>query len=339
MSKLSPKLMLKKIIQANLIGRSGSNYPTGIKWQRMYTKHHPEIYVVVNGSEGEPATAKDGFILKNYLSGLLDGVRYAYKIFPQTRKIYIYLRKDYYAKYRASIEDHPEIKGLPIVVFKKPGGYLCGENTVLLNAIEGKRLEPRRKPPYCSQVGIKAKPTLVNNLETFFRVGEIINGCYKETRFYTISGEVENPGVFDLPLKLTVAELLKATKNRLSENYFVQVGGGAIGLYHPYYEAYRVLANNGTGSCIVYDSRKTSFKALIYEKLNFLINQNCGKCTPCREGIFRMRQMVKENKVSCFWLRQIASVLSQSSFCGLGTGAGLSLVSLIDSKQAIWPKE
>ena len=327
--------IIEKIKSSGLTGRGGAGYPTGLKWESMYNSSYSEIYIVVNGSEGEPATEKDGYILENYLTELVEGVRIAYKIFSHTKKIYFYLRKDYFQKYKKLIEK--KTSGLPVVVFKEPGGYLCGENTTLINSIEGKRLEPRRKPPYCSQVGLWGLPTLVNNIETFYRVYQIVNNQYKKTRFYTLTGEITNPGVYDLSLDLSLKQLFEKTDNQLTENHFVQVGGGASGQYFSYDELESQSANLGTGAVIVYNCQKIDFFQLMKIKLDFLLKENCGKCTPCREGLFVLKQMIEKKQISD-QMRLIFSALKKTSFCGLGEGAGVSFISLWNKKDKIWKK-
>ena len=337
MNQQSPEELLAKIAKAKLIGRGGSGYSTAIKWKEMYDKHHPLVYVAVNGSEGEPGTLKDGYILEHHISQLLEGLLATYTIFPQTKTIYLYLRNDYFETYEKVIttELKKSYPSLPVTVFKEPGGYLCGENTVLINAIEGRRLEPRRKPPYISEVGLFGLPTLVNNLETFYQIGQIANDVYDDTRLYSITGDVPHAGVFIASTSISVSDLLKQTHNEIP-NSFVQLGGGASGIYVTADEFTTTLANRGTGAVLVYDSTTHTLMELLNEKFSFLINENCGKCTPCREGIFRLHEMVENNTWDETRAIDIAAALSKTSFCGLGLGAGVALTSLLEKKTRIW---
>lgn len=329
--------LIQKIIDSGLCGRGGANYPTGIKWQQIAQKNHPEIYIVVNGSEGEPGTLKDGFILANHLKELIGGIKIAYQIFPQTKKIYLYLRKDYFKKYQKEIDALKE--NLPITAFKEPGGYLCGENTVLINSIEGKRFTPRSKPPYLSEVGLWGKPTIVNNIETFYRVYQIINKQYHQTRFYSITDTKNGQQtVADLPLNFSIYQVLKKTGflPSNSENFFVQVGGGAAGEFFIHDEIRNQTANLGTGAIIIYYQKNTSLASLIKEKLNFLTKENCGKCTPCREGLYYLLQQQKNNHLDDPKIPDIIDNLINASFCGLGEGAGTAFKSLWMKKEKIW---
>jgi NADH:ubiquinone oxidoreductase subunit F (NADH-binding) len=336
MKKISRQKILAKVVKSKLVGRGGSGYSTADKWTRMTDKNPELMYMVVNGSEGEPLTKKDEYILENRLDQLMRGVAYGYKLFPQTKTIYIYLRKDFFGKYKVKIEHLAKEFELPVVVFKEPGGYLCGENTTLINTIEGKRWEPRGKPPYCSDFGIWGKPTLVNNIETFFRVGEIVEGNYKNSRFYTISGEVKYPGVYDKSCEISLTELLSETKNLLTQNNFMQIGGGASGLYYASYEISKCLPNTGTGAVAVYDSKKITFEQLMKSKLEFLLKENCGKCIPCREGVYRLDELVRKDEINIKMIKKICLAMAKTSFCGLGIGAGESLLSLVLKKDNIW---
>lgn len=335
---MNPLEIIEKIKKSGLCGRGGAGYPTGIKWEQMYKKNPPLIFICVNGSEGEPGTKKDGYILENYLKELIESIKIAYQIFPQTKEIYIYLRKDYYEKYKKPIEN---LKGnLPIIVFEEPGGYLCGENTVLVNTIEGKRWEPRRKPPYLSEKGLWGAPTIVNNIETFYRIYEIVQNKYQNKRFYTIDGDIKNPGVYDLSIDLTIKEILDITNNKINQNQFVQLGGGASGIFYTLDEISSVSANYGTGVILVYNKTKTNLIDIFKEKLSFLTAENCGKCTPCREGLYQLYQLTLNNKLLDEKNNQLVENLIENlkiaSFCGLGEGAGVAFSSLWQKKNKIW---
>ena len=335
MKKISGKEVLDKVIESGLVGRGGAGYSTAVKWDRMSKNNHELIYMVVNGSEGEPLTKKDEYILDNKIEMLMRGVAYAYKLFSQTKTIYIYLRKDLYARYKRDLERLGVKFGLPVEVFREPGGYLCGENTTLINTIDKKRWEPRLKPPYCSVCGIHEKPTLVNNIETYYRVAEIVEGKYDNNRFYTILGEIKNPGVYDEKNKIKLLKLLKKTSNNVNKDNFVQVGGGASGKYYFYDEFSDLGVDTGTGSIMVYDVKKNSFNKLVKQKVQFALEENCGKCTPCREGVYRLWEMCKNNIKEKEYI-DICDNMAKTSFCGLGQGVGASLLSLIEKKDKIW---
>lgn len=333
---MNPKSLIEKIKKSNLTGKGGANYPTGIKWEKMYQKNPQELYIIVNGSEGEPETFKDGYILQNHLKELIEGVKIAYQIFPQTKEIYFYLRKDYFEKYKEKAENLKD--NLPLIVFKEPGGYLCGENTVLVNSIEGKRFVPRQKPPFISEIGLWGKPTLVNNIETFFRVYQIINNQYQNTRFYSLTDtQTKKQTIVDFSLEMTIYQVLeKANFLPKEELFFVQAGGGALGEYFTQEEIKNQSANLGTGAIIIYYPNQISFEKLIEEKLTFLMKENCGKCTPCREGLYYLYQKLENHQLNDEKINDIIDNLINASFCGLGEGAGISFKSLWEKKDKIW---
>ncbi len=270
--------LLKK---SGLCGRGGAGFPTGKKWEIFAQSKSGKKYIIVNASEGDPQMSKDGYLLKNHLSEVIGGTKIALKTFPNS-KAYLYLRKDYYKKYKKKIKKLA--KDLPIKIFKKPGGYLAGEETSVLEAIEGKRPEPRFKPPYPSDYGLFGKPTLISNVETFYCVSKIAKGEYNNERLYCLSGDIKNKGVFELKDSLTIREILKNTDNLLKDNdYFIQMGG-TLGEFLTPKEI--DLPLQGLASVVIYNKKITDPTLLAQKILKFAMYQNCDKCTPCRDGIY-----------------------------------------------------
>jgi len=207
--------------------------------------------------------------------------------------------------------------------------YISGEESALLNLIEGKKVEPRRRPPYPTENGLHGRPTLINNPETFYNVSLVAQDHYKDTRFYTVSGAVKRPAVYELPFNLTIEEVLKRTNNFPDFPFFVSVGGEASG---------EVLNSNqleqpveGAGSIMIYDKRKTNEDKLLKYWLKFYYNQSCGKCTICREGSYRLWEIInsKEFKAKLFW--EIIAGLEESSFCALGSSLARPLKSYFNN--------
>jgi NADH:ubiquinone oxidoreductase subunit F (NADH-binding) len=218
-------------------------------------------------------------------------------------------------------------KDFGLKVFKKPDGYISGEETTILNNIEGKIKEPRLKPPYPTEVGLFGCPTLINNVETFYYIFKISRGEYKNTRFFCISGDTRKKGVFELADNLTIRQILKETNNLPDSDFFVQVGGGAAG---------EILLPNeldkpvcGMGSIIIFDKQKTDLYLLMKKWADFFITGNCDKCTPCREGVYRIREILKDKKIDKEVLQDICLVLDKTSFCPLGKSVSRPFSSLI----------
>jgi len=319
------KKIIAKLKTAELLGRGGANFPTHLKWQMVLSAPAKKKYIVANGSEGEPNTSKDGFILANYPAKLIAGIKIALDTFENS-EAYIYLRKDYYKKYKLKLEKL--IGRLPITVFKEAGGYLSGEETTLCQEIEGQIHRPRIKPPFPSQAGIFGLPTLINNIETFYCIAQIDRNQYKKTRFYTISGQAKHPGVFELPLGLTIKQVLEKTNNWPSFNFFLQVGGGASGEIFLPSELDKPV--EGSGSIVIYNKDKTDPWVLMRQWIDFFMDQNCDKCTPCREGTYRLLQMIKDRQFDEKALDDLLFVLEHTSFCALGKMVVMPFRSAVD---------
>lgn len=320
------KNIIEKLKLADLKGRGGANFPTYLKWQTVLEqKSAKKYYIVANGSEGEPDTLKDGYILENYPEDLLAGLKIALKIFKHS-EAFIYLRKDYYKKYKKKLEKL--IGNLPITIFREKGGYLSGEETTLCQEIENQIRRPRVKPPYPAQSGIFNYPTLINNIETFYYVNKINKAEYKKNRFYTILGQAKNKGVYELPISWSIEKILKETNNIPAFDYFLQVGGGASGeIILPTEIKSKV---SGSGSIVIYDKTKTDPWTLMLRWVDFFMDQNCDKCTPCREGAYRLREMIRDHNIDRKLADDLFFVMDNTSFCAFGKMMVLPFKSAMD---------
>ena len=348
--------LIEQLKQSGLTGRSGSNFPVWKKWEAVKNAKadNPSAtlrarkYIICNASEGEPGVFKDIYILENHLADVLNGVKIALAT-VDAQTAYIYLNKELYQKFKTKLLGL--IENLPIELFEKPSGYLAGEETSILNAIEGKKVEPRQKPPYPTESGLWGKPTLINNVETFYWVSKISQEQYQNKRFYCISGDpsagsgqapsieseqVPKKGVYELPETFTIEQILKETKNYPSFPFFAQVGGGAAG---------EILLSNelnqplkGLASIIIFNKEKTDPRGLLKKWVDFFLQENCDKCTPCREGLFRIKEMLEENPPSAFGggglnretFNDIFNVLQKTSFCPLGRTASIPFKSALE---------
>ena len=323
------KDIIQKLKDSRLIGRSGSGFPVWQKWQavKSATASHPlpllrsfgeaRKYIICNASEGEPLVGKDKYLLEKYPQEVINGLKIALKTIHHSQA-YIYLNKDYFQLFKKTLEGL--IGNLPIKLFEKPFSYIAGEETSLLNAIEGKRPEPRIKPPYPTQIGLFGKPTLVNNIETFYWVSKIDQGEYQGNRFYTIEGDTKNRGVFELPETDTIKQILEKTDNIPPFPYFVQVGGGACGAIMLPNELNQPI--KGAGSIIVFDKNKTDVYQLMRGWAKFFHQNNCNQCSPCREGLYRIFELMGQDKEKVLSektkLYDIFAALEKTSLCPLG---------------------
>lgn len=321
-------MIIDEIKKYNLRGRGGAGFPTAQKWEVLKEAKADKKYIICNIAEGEPDVFKDGYILENYPEEIINGINLALEAIEKSTAI-IYLRKDYYKKF--SLLLRRLIGNKLIDLRKETGGYLCGEETTLLESLEGKREEPRNKPPYPAESGLYGFPTLINNAETFYYVSKISKGLYKDTRFYSISGDTNKPGVYELQTNSTVEQILKKTGNYPRFNFFVQVGGGASGEILQKNELNKPVS--GLGAISVHDQRKLKPVNVIKKCVDFFYTENCGKCVPCREGVFRLKELLEKKNPDLSKVSDLLFVLKNTSFCPLGKSVTIPIES---SLQKIW---
>lgn len=300
--------IITELKKSNLRGRSGSGYLTGLKWEMVKGAKALKKYIICNASEGEPLVYKDYYILKNHLKEVLSGIEVALNTFKKSQA-YIYFKPDYYKEFRRKIPKN-------IIVFKKEKEYIAGEETSAIQAIEGNKPEPRVKPPFPTEKGLYGMPTLINNVETFYYVFKIFQKKYNQERFYSIQGDIKNKGIFELKDNLSIQDILKKTNNWPNFDFFVQAGGGASGEILLSSELKKSIS--GIGSLIVYNTKKTDPYLLMEKWADFFINNNCDKCVPCREGLFRIYEIIKEKDLKNPVLKDLFLVLEKTSLCALG---------------------
>ncbi len=313
---------IRQLKKSGLIGRSGSKYPTWLKWDSFYNIKSDYKYIIVNASEGEPFNKKDLYILNNYTESVIDGLMIALKTFKNSQGI-IYLKQEYFDILQNKIQGN--IINQPIKLVKKTGGYLNGEETALISTIEGKNVEPYSKPPYPLSKGLFEFPTLVNNVETFYYISKIAKGKYEAKKHYSIEGK--NSGVYEFSEDESVYNILEKTDNLPGVDFFVISGGYLSGELLLKNELDKPL--EGVGSIIVYEKNKTNSQMLLKTIVSILHRENCDKCVPCREGIYRINEMINSGFLDKEKLKDILQVLKNSSYCGLGTRAGFLIESII----------
>ncbi len=322
--------ILNKIKKANLVGRGGGCFPTVLKWEMVRKATGERKYVICNASEGEPGVKKDGYILENFGEKMIDGMKIAMDFLLADNiksrksksdvKSYIFINHKYYKKLGGKLNKIiASNKKYRIELFIKPSGsgYIGGEETSILNAIEGKRIEPRLRPPFPTTNGLWDRPTLINNVETFYNVSLVARDEFKENRFYTVSGDCLNSGVYELPDDWTVEKILKETGNYPKFDFFVQVGGDASG---------EVLNNkqlnkpaSGAGSITIYNAKKYKPEEMLKKWIGFFVNESCGQCTPCREGVYRLNEIINSDNLDWRLIEELLNNLDEASFCGLGS--------------------
>jgi len=328
LGSMAPTEVQQVVKDSNLRGRGGAGFPTGVKWSVVPTGEDAprQRYLVANADEMEPGTFKDRWLLEGDPHQLVEGmIVAAYAI--QAETAYIFIRGEYVlASERLSraIGEAREagflgrnILGsgfnLELLLHRSVGRYMCGEESALLNSLEGKRATPRARPPFPQVSGLWGMPTIVNNAETLCNVPHIItNGAewYKGlslstdggTKIYGVSGHVKRPGAWELPMGITVRELLEEHAGGMAEGYQfrgVQPGGAStdfltsdhLDVKMDYGSVQAAGSRLGTGTMIVLDDR-TCPVGMMHNLEQFFAQESCGWCTPCREGLPWVRDML-----------------------------------------------
>ncbi len=323
--------ILKKIKKAQLIGRGGACFLTASKWEMVKKAKGDYKYVVCNGAEGEPGVKKDGYILKNNYKEVIEGIKLAMDFLKtKTNEVegIIYINSKYYNEFKKNFNKIKD-NSYKISIFKKPhdAGYIAGEETTALNIIEGKRGEPRLRPPFPTTNGLYDKPTIVNNVETFYNVSLVNKGEYKNERFYTITGDAKNKGVFKMPADWTIEKALEQSNNYPKFNFFAQVGGDGSG--EVLNQKQLKKPTSGAAAIRVYDLKKYKPENLLKNWMKFFKNESCGQCTPCREGTYKIFEIMNSKNPDWKAIGEILDVIDDTAFCGLGCVVSVPIRSFI----------
>ena len=314
--------IINKIKKSGLVGCGGACFPTATKWEAVNKIKSDTKFVVCNGSEGEPNVHKDDYVLANYPERVIDGMTLALDFLSKggkkCSKGYFYINHKYYKRHGRKIKNLIKKTGANIEIFIKPdnAGYIGGEETTILNLIEGKLGQPRLKPPYPTTNGLFDAPTIINNIETFYHVSLINDDKYDGDRFYSINGDVLKKGVYKLPGNITIEKALEETGNLPKYNFFVQVGGGASGVVLNSKQLKRPVV--GSMSITLYQVNKWKPIDLIKKWIKFFVKESCGQCTPCREGNYRLLEILETKNPDWKLFSELLNNLEETSLCGLG---------------------
>ncbi|MEM7507793.1 MAG: NAD(P)H-dependent oxidoreductase subunit E [Pseudomonadota bacterium] len=333
------------VLSSGLRGLGGAGFPSGRKWGFVRANAGPR-YLAVNGDEGEPGTFKDRYYLERTPHLFLEGMLIAAWA-VEAEKAFIYLRDEYPAAREilqreiAALEETGIVTPGYIDLRRGAGAYICGEESAMIESIEGKRGLPRHRPPFVAQVGIFDRPTLVHNIETLLWVArvmregpEVLSGIEKNgrkgLRSYSVSGRVKNPGVHLLPAGSTILDIIDACGGMLDGHAFkaYQPGGPSSGLLPASIDDvpldFDTLQPLGTfigSAAVVILSDRDSAKAAALNMLRFFEDESCGQCTPCRTGCEKAVKLMQADTWDQDLLSDLCQVMSDSSICGLGQAA------------------
>jgi len=358
--ELGPEGVIRQVTEAKLLGRGGAAFPTGRKWDSVSKAPVRPHYIVCNADESEPGTFKDRELMERDPFAVIEAMTIA-AFATGCERGYLYVRGEYpLARHR--IENAIKqarahgFLDFDIEVRRGAGAYICGEETALFNSIEGKRGEPRNKPPFPVEVGLFGKPTLVNNVETLVNVLDIVveggaafaaTGTPDSTgtRLFCLSGHVHEPGLYEVPMGTTLRSLI-ALAGGLREGRSLQAVllGGAAGSFVTErqldvplsFEGTRAIgATLGSGAVIVLDDT-AEVKQILLRIARFFRDESCGQCVPCRVGTVRQEEVLhrllsdrngdsRDSDVSL--LSDIAQAMRDASICGLGQTAASAIAS------------
>jgi NADH-quinone oxidoreductase subunit F len=361
-----PAQVLDEIMGANIRGRGGAGFPMGKKASFLAKGTGKPTYLVVNADESEPGTFKDREIMLRVPHRLIEGCLITAHAIGSTH-VFIYIRGEYLAEFeviRAALDEVRRaglLAGVTIVLHRGAGAYICGEETALLESLEGKRGQPRSKPPFPAISGLYASPSLINNVETIATVPKIVEmggDAYAKigvensagTRVFSLSGNVVNGGNYELPLGTTLRELIYDIGGGIPDGRALKAiipGGSSV----PVLTADQVderldfdsMARAGTmlgsGAVIVIDDRCCMVQ-LGLRVAQFYMHESCGKCTPCREGTRWMVQLlakIEEGRAEQPELDLLLDVCDRilgKCLCPLGDAAAMPIASYVDKFRA-----
>ena len=342
-----------KILASGLRGLGGAGFPSGKKWGFVRMNEGPR-FIAVNGDEGEPGTFKDRFYLERTPHLFLEGMLIAAWA-VEAEKAYIYMRDEYPAVLKILKEEITALEQAGIVepgyieLRRGAGAYICGEESAMIESIEGKRGLPRHRPPFVAQVGLFGRPTLVHNVETLHWIAricregpEILNSVEKNgrkgLRTYSVSGRVKDPGIYLLPAGSTILDIIDAAGGMMKGHTFkaYQPGGPSSGLLPSKlndvpmdFDALQPYDTFIGSAAVVILSDKDSARAAALNMLKFFEDESCGQCTPCRVGCEKAVKLMEKKEWDTELLEEVCKTMVDASICGLGQAAPNAIKSTI----------
>jgi NADH:ubiquinone oxidoreductase subunit F (NADH-binding) len=361
--------LITTLKDSGLRGMGGAGFPTGVKWDLVRQEDGDTKYIVCNADESEPGTFKDRDLLRTVPHLVIEGMILGALVIG-AKQGYIFLRHEYERErdildralktyYREGILGDRVLgtdQAFDLEIFDSPGGYICGEETALLEALEGHRAEPRNKPPFPGTYGLHGKPTLINNVETFAWIPSILkhgaewftghglNGA-KGLKYIALSGDVKQPGVYEIPLGTTVHDLIEHYGGGLTGNRALKAfapGGSSSGFLPASMSHipldFKALADAGSmlgSGAVMAVAEGRCMLDLAKNVITFFRNESCGKCVPCRTGTQQLVTMLDTvsrghgHAKSLDPVSDVSEAMALTSICGLGQAAPLPVTSVL----------
>lgn len=365
-----PQVFVEEVKKSFLRGRGGAGFPTGFKWAFLPKEKEKPVYIVCNADEGEPGTFKDRVVMEHDPLMLIEGMTIAgYALRADMGFIYIRGEFKWIAEIlEKAIENAKKANMLgknilgkgfnfEIVVMRGAGAYICGEETALIESLEGKRGEPRIRPPYPASVGLYGCPTIVNNVETLACMPFIAKqgaGTFKlmgtfqasGTKLYGISGHVNKPGVYEYAMGTNLKDLIQYAAGgvRNGKQLKAVIPGGLsalilkadeIDVAMDFDSCIKANTMLGSGGIIVMDE-DTSIPEVALTTMNFYVHESCGQCTPCREGLQKIQQILKNlldgngKKEDIETILEICRTVNGTTLCPLGDAGAMAIQAMIN---------
>ncbi len=366
LTEMKPEQVMEEVKASGMQGRGGAFFPTGVKWGFAAREKSDEKYIICNADEGEPGTFKDRLILEGDPHAVIEGMALA-GFAVGAHQGYVYIRGEYRMsinRMQKAIEQARKHGLLGKNIFgssfsfdldirEGAGAYICGEETALIESIEGKRGEPRNKPPFPPSVGLWGKPTIVNNVETLANVPQIIlKGAkwYRSmgtenspgTKVFTMVGNINNPGLIEVPMGITLREIIYDIGHGIPEGkefLLAQLGGTTGGILTREHldlplavdSLRNAGAGMGSGALLVVDDSQCIVD-LVKTFVEFFVHESCGICTLCREGNGRLLEILermsdgKGKQDDLRLMEELANAMLRGAFCGLGQAAPIPIL-------------
>jgi [NiFe] hydrogenase diaphorase moiety large subunit len=366
---LAPEAVIDEIKKSNLLGRGGAGFPTGLKWEFCRKEKGPDHYVVGNADEGEPGTFKDRVLLTERPRLLFEGMAVAgYAVGAELGLLYLRAEYAYLQAHLESVLEDMRNSGLlgekaggragfrfDIQIKLGAGAYICGEESALLESAEGKRGEPRDRPPFPVQYGYKGCPTTVNNVETLCTAARILVqgaewfrslGTPKSagTKLLSVSGDCERPGVYEVEFGLTVRDLLNEVGAKKAQA--VQVGGYSGACVAPSgYDRKLCFSDLPTGGSVIIIGPQRDLLEVVHNFMDFFVEESCGWCTPCRAGNLQLRsklEKIQKGRGTARDLKDIEDwgrIIKATSRCGLGQTSPNPLLTTLQNFPEVYQKK